>query len=94
MSMFIAVLGVVLAVGTVAYFIFGKRHPQNASGTPGHDGETTSASRQFFGDKNDRPGGPGSEAEGVVGPGMLAPGPSAEAGGANDPAWVRPQDDR
>ncbi|MCU1362121.1 MAG: hypothetical protein JWN99_3410 [Ilumatobacteraceae bacterium] len=87
MSIFVAVLGVLLALGTVGYFLFGTRHPQNASS---HSADKdVSPSRQFYGDKNDRPGGPGSEADGVVDPGVIAPGPSADAGGT-EPAWGRP----
>jgi hypothetical protein len=85
MSIFVAVVGAVLALGAVGYFVFVKRHPQNAAGDP--TVEVRSASEQFFGERNDRPGGPGSEADGVVGPGRIAPGASAEAGGDSEPSW-------
>jgi hypothetical protein len=88
MSMLVAVIGVVLALATVGYFVFGRQHPQDAAGRGMND---VAGSEQFFGQTNDRPGGPGSESDGVVGPGVIAPGPSAEAGGVSEPSWGNPE---
>jgi hypothetical protein len=91
MSIVVAILGVLLALGTVAYFLFDQRHPQNAVSRSSD--QDSSPSRQFFGDKSDRPGGPGAEADGVVGRGDVAPGPSAEAGGSSERGRSGSQDE-
>jgi hypothetical protein len=76
--------GLVIAVAvvgtafTVLWFWFGRRHPEQAAGHPEPD--RTGAAR-YFGDTDDRPAGPGAEADGVAGPGQPMPGPSAESGG-------------
>ena len=90
MSVLVAWCGIALALITIGYFLFARRHPQDASGRPAGD---TPTSQQFFGDTNDRPGGPGAEADGVAGRGSVAPGPSAEAGGASERAWEAPDND-
>src|SRR3954454_15004122 len=64
-----------LVVGSVLYFILVRNRPENASG---HSEPDRVGSAWMYGDVNDRPGGPGSEDDGVAGPGQVVPGPSAE----------------
>jgi hypothetical protein len=44
-----------------------------------HAGASRTGSALFHGDPDDRPGGPGAEADGVAAAGQPAPGPSAES---------------
>jgi hypothetical protein len=81
MATVVVIAAIVVTLATVAYFVFAQ-HPQEASGPAGD--RKRPASAEFFGDRNDRPGGPGSEADGVAERGQIVPGPSFEAGG-NEP---------
>jgi len=68
---------VVVTSTIVLWFVIPRQHPENAAG---HRKPERKASAKFFGDMNDRPAGPGAEADGVAAPGQPAPGPSAGAG--------------
>lgn len=70
-----AIVAVVVVVATVAWFLLARKHPENAT----RDATGERGGREFFGDPNDRPGGPGSEADAVPERGAPAPGPSAES---------------
>jgi hypothetical protein len=70
------ILGIALALAAVGYFAFARKHPESAAG---HDTADPSSSTDFFGNSDDRPAGPGAEAESVLGDGQIAPGPSADA---------------
>jgi hypothetical protein len=76
MRMTTALIGVVLVLVVVGYFVFARKHPENAAG---HDSGDPTSATDFFGNSDDRPAGPGAEAEGVVGDGQIAPGPSADS---------------
>jgi hypothetical protein len=75
MGIIVAVVAVIAVVALVVWFVAARKHPENAAV---HDGADRSGSAQFHGDVNDRPAGPGAEADGVAGDGQPAPGPSAE----------------
>ena len=75
MSIAIAIIAVVLAVGLVVYFVALRKHPESAAGHPQPDRVGTA---QMHGDTDDRPAGPGAEDEFVSGDGQIGPGPSAE----------------
>ena len=72
----VVVLGIIAVLAVVGWFLFRRNEPENAAshGSPDRTGSTL-----YYGDVNDRPGGPGAEADGVAGPGEPVPGPSAEA---------------
>lgn len=70
------VLAVVLAVAVVVWFFANRKHPEDASG---HRQQPRTGSAQYHGDVDDRPAGPGAEADGVAGPGQPTPGPGAES---------------
>lgn len=74
MSVVVIVVGIVLVVAVVAWFVASRRHPEDAAG---HSAGPREGSDRFFSDTNDRPAGPGAEADGVAGPGEPMPGPSA-----------------
>jgi hypothetical protein len=84
MHIVIISIAVVAVVGLLMWFVLNDRHPESASTHLGSQGEAgnRAGSAAFFGDTNDRPAGPGAEADGVAGRGRPAPGPSAE--GADD----------
>jgi hypothetical protein len=72
---------VIAAVSTAAllgWFVMNRKHPEAASGHRDPQREESSTDRHHS-DVNDRPAGPGAEADGVAGRGQVAPGPSAEA---------------
>jgi hypothetical protein len=73
----IIIAAIVLTVAVVAWFLLARKHPESAAG---HPEPPRTGSAQFFGDPDDRPGGPGAESDGVAAPGEPAPGPSAETG--------------
>ncbi len=77
MTVVFIIAAIVLTVAVVAWFLLNRQHPETAAG---HPEPPRTGSAQFFGDTDDRPGGPGSESDGVAGDGQPAPGPSAEAG--------------
>jgi hypothetical protein len=75
-SVIVVVAGIIAVVAVIAWFLFRRNDPEDAAshGTPDRTG-----SALYHGDVNDRPGGPGAEADGVAGPGEPVPGPSAES---------------
>jgi uncharacterized membrane protein YqiK len=75
MGIAVAVIAVIAVVGLVVWFAAARKHPENAAL---HDTGERHGSAEFHGDVNDRPAGPGAEADGVAGDGQPAPGPSAE----------------
>ena len=77
MTVAVIIVAIVLAVAVCAWFFVGRSSEEAAE--HGRT-EQRSASQMTFGDVNDRPGGPGAEADGVVGPGQIAPGPTPELG--------------
>lgn len=76
MQVVLIVLAIVAAVAVVAWFFANRKHPERASG---HREPPRTGSAQYHGDVDDRPAGPGAEADGVAGPGEPAPGPGAES---------------
>jgi hypothetical protein len=75
-SVVIVVAGIIAVVGVVGWFLFRRIEPEDAAS---HAGPDRTAAALYHGDTDDRPGGPGAEADGVAGPGEPVPGPSAEA---------------
>ncbi len=76
MQVVVIVLAIVAAVAVVAWFFANRKHPERASD---HPGPPRTGSAQFHGDVDDRPAGPGAEADGGAGPGEPTPGPGAES---------------
>jgi hypothetical protein len=72
----VIVIGVVLVAAFLAWVIARRSDPERAAG---HSLASRTGSANFHGDPDDRPAGPGAEADGVAGPGQPAPGPSAES---------------
>jgi hypothetical protein len=72
----LTVTGVVAVVAVVSWFLLHRNDPEDAAS---HPEPARTGSALYHGDVNDRPGGPGAEADGVAGPGEPVPGPSAEA---------------
>jgi hypothetical protein len=70
------VVALVLVIATVGYFALARKHPEDAAG---HRVEDPSESTNMYGNTDDRPAGPGAEADGVTDGGQIAPGPSAES---------------
>jgi hypothetical protein len=87
METVVIVGSVVVTASVVLWFIFARQHPENAAGDRD---PVRNSSAEFFGDTNDRPAGPGAEADGVAAPGQPAPGPSAEAG--SKVVWIEVDD--
>jgi type IV secretory pathway TraG/TraD family ATPase VirD4 len=75
MSTAIVIIAVVAVVALVVWFATSRKHPENAAM---HEQPDRQGSALYHGDANDRPAGPGAEADGVAGRGQPAPGPSAE----------------
>ena len=75
-AVIVVVVGIAAVVAVVGWFVLRRNEPENAAS---HREPDRAGSAQFFGDVNDRPAGPGAEADGVAGPGEPVPGPSAEA---------------
>ncbi len=69
-------LGIVAVAAVVGWFLFRRNEPEDAAS---HGTADRTGSALYDGDVNDRPAGPGAEADGVAGPGEPVPGPSAEA---------------
>jgi hypothetical protein len=93
MATVVVIVGLVLVLGTLGWFVLARKHPENAAGLKPASHETdghASASREFFGEVNDRPGSPGAEAQGVADRGQIVPGPSADTG-APDPSSRPPR---
>jgi hypothetical protein len=84
MSIAVVVLGVVLVVVAVGWFVLNRKNPENAAS---HAEPPRTGGAAMYGDVDDRPAGPGAEDEFVSDAGSIGPGPSAE----NTP-W--PQDAR
>ena len=76
MEMIAVVLAAVATVAVVVWFVLPTKHPEDAAG---HEPTGRSVSGALHGDTNDRPAGPGAEADGVAGRGQPAPGPSADS---------------
>ena len=72
----VIVAAIVAIAVVVAWFLFGRNDPEDAATHT--DGDRV-GSALYHGDVDDRPAGPGAEADGVAGPGEPVPGPSAEA---------------
>jgi len=74
-NLVVVIVGVVAVVAVVGWFLFRRNDPEDAAGHP--EPERT-GSALYHGDVDDRPAGPGAEADGVAGAGEPVPGPSAE----------------
>lgn len=74
MKIAVSIVAILLVIAVVTYFMT-SRHPEE---TATHEPVEREGSALFHGDVNDRPGGPGAEADGVAGAGQPVPGPSAE----------------
>jgi hypothetical protein len=72
----VIIVGVVLVAAFFAWLILRRNDPERAAG---HAGPARTGSALFHGDPDDRPAGPGAEADGVAGPGQPSPGPTAES---------------
>jgi len=70
------IVGVVAVIAVVGWFVLHRKDPEDAASHPEPD---RTGSALYHGDVDDRPAGPGAEADGVAGPGEPVPGPSAEA---------------
>ncbi len=73
MAWVIVVIGVVVVLGVIAYFVKAK-DPEDAASHGDHEHHGTD---QFHPD-NQGPAGPGAEDDGVVAAGQAGPGPSAD----------------
>lgn len=76
----VVVIGIVAVVAFVAWIALRRNDPEDAAG---HPEPPRTGSAAMHGDVDDRPAGPGAEAEAVPRAGQPAPGPSAE-GAADD----------
>ena len=76
MSTAVAIIAVIVVLALVGWFFAGRKHPENAAL---HAEPDRVGSALYHGDVNDRPAGPGAEADGVAGRGQPAPGPSADS---------------
>ena len=74
-AILVIVLGIVAVVVTIGTFLVRRRDPERAAS---HDRPPRTGSALHHGDVDDRPAGPGAEADGVAGPGEPVPGPTAE----------------
>jgi hypothetical protein len=74
--MVVIVVGFLAVAVVVGWFLFRRNEPEDAAS---HEGPVRTGSALYHGDVNDRPAGPGAEADGVAGPGEPVPGPSAES---------------
>jgi hypothetical protein len=72
----VIIVGIILVAAFVAWLVLRRNDPERAAG---HDRAPRTGSDLFHGDPDDRPAGPGAEADGVAGPGQPAPGPTAES---------------
>jgi len=75
-AVLVVVLGIVAVIVVVAWFVLRRNEPEDAAS---HAEPPRTGSALYHGDVDDRPAGPGAEADGVAGPGEPVPGPSAEA---------------
>lgn len=86
MATVVIVLAIVAVLAVVGWFAFGRQHPENAAAHPGPTGAV-----RYRGVTDDRPAGPGAEAEGVVGRGSIAPGAMPQGDSADpdahEPPW-------
>jgi hypothetical protein len=74
-AVIVIVIGIVATVAVVGWFFFRRNDPEDAAT---HAGSGRSGSAQHHGGVDDRPAGPGAEADGVADRGEPVPGPSAE----------------
>lgn len=72
----VVVAAIVAVAVVVGWFFFRRNDPEDAAS---HGTADRTGSARYVGDVNDRPAGPGAEADGVAEPGEPIPGPSAEA---------------
>jgi hypothetical protein len=72
----VVIVGVAAVIAVIGWFLLGRKDPEDAAT---HAEPDRAGSAQYHGDVDDRPAGPGAEADGVAGPGEPVPGPSAEA---------------
>jgi hypothetical protein len=72
-NLIVVVVGVAAAAIVVLWFLLGRQHPEEASS---HGEAARTGSALHHGDVDDRPAGPGAEAQGVAAPGEPIPGPS------------------
>jgi hypothetical protein len=75
-NMVVIVVGFIAVAVVVGWFLFRRSEPEDAAS---HEEPDRSGSALYHGDVNDRPAGPGAEADGVAGPGEPVSGPSAES---------------
>lgn len=73
----LTIVTLVAVVALIVWFVLVRRHPENAAG---HAEATRTDSSQYYGDVDDRPAGPGAEAQGVAGPGEPIAGPLPDPG--------------
>jgi len=67
-----AIVAVVAVVAVVGWMVAGRRHPESAAD---HRASDRHGADRWYGDATDRPAGPDAEAQAVVEPGEIAPGP-------------------
>jgi hypothetical protein len=72
-SLIVVVLAIAATAVVVLWFLLGRQHPETAAA---HREPPRTGSALHHGDVDDRPAGPGAEADGVGGPGEPIPGPS------------------
>jgi hypothetical protein len=72
----VIVVGIIAIALVVGWFLLRRNEPEDAAS---HEEPDRTGSALYHGDVNDRPAGPGAEADGVAGPGEPVPGPSAES---------------
>jgi hypothetical protein len=75
-NMVVIVGGIIAVAVVVGWFLFRRNEPEDAAS---HAEPDRTGSALYHGDVDDRPAGPGAEADGVAGPGEPVPGPSAES---------------
>jgi hypothetical protein len=80
-NVIVVVVGVVAVAAFLVWLVARRNDPERAAS--GREPART-GSALHHGDVDDRPAGPGAEADGVAGPGEPAPGPSAESFPARD----------
>jgi hypothetical protein len=75
-NMVVIVVAGALVAAFLVWMVVRRNDPERAAS---HDDGTRTGSALYHGDTDDRPAGPGAEADGVAGPGEPVPGPSAES---------------
>ena len=75
-NLIVVVVGVVAVAAFLVWLIARRNDPERAAS---HAEPPRTGSALHHGDVDDRPAGPGAEADGVAGPGEPVPGSSAES---------------